>query len=89
VFSFSTSSYRSAKITASIVSQNSFITQINEVLLAHNTTDAYLTVYGGVTSPASSNLGSFTTTINTGVVYLQFLQKYANSNVTITANLIK
>jgi hypothetical protein len=46
-------------------------------------------VYGTVSSPLGSNLGVFSTAINTGVVSLKFLQSAANSNVTIVAHLIK
>lgn len=89
VFNFSTTDYSSAKITAQIKTLAGTNTQINEIVLAHDTTTPYLTVYGTVSSPLSSNLGVFSTAINTGVVSLKFLQNTANSNVTVVAHLIK
>jgi hypothetical protein len=89
VFTFSTSNYSSAKITAQVKSFVGSNTQINEIVLAHDTITSYLTVYGSVSSPLNSNLGSFTTSINTGTVSLEFLQSAANSSVTIVAHLIK
>jgi NDP-sugar pyrophosphorylase family protein len=89
VFNFSTADYSSAKITAQIRTLAGTNTQINEIVLAHDTITPYLTVYGTVASPLNSNLGVFTTAINTGVVSLKFLQNNANSNVTVVAHLIK
>jgi len=89
VFTFSTGTYSSAKITAQIKTAAGTNTQINEIVLAHDTITPYLTVYGTVSSPLGSNLGVFTTAINTGVVSLKFLQNTANSNVTLVAHLIK
>jgi hypothetical protein len=89
VFTFSTASFSSAKITAQIKTLAGTNTQINEIVLAHDTITPFLTVYGTVSSPLGSNLGVFTTAINTGVVSLKFLQNTANSNVTLVAHLIK
>ena len=89
VFTFSTATYSSAKITAQIKTLAGTNTQINEIVLAHDTITPFLTVYGTVSSPLGSNLGVFTTAINTGVVSLKFLQNTANSNVTLVAHLIK
>jgi hypothetical protein len=89
VFNFSTTDYSSAKITAQIKTLAGTNTQISEIVLAHDTTTPFLTVYGTVASPLNANLGAFTTEINTGVVSLKFLQNNANSNVTVVAHLIK
>ena len=89
VFNFSTTDYSSAKITAQIKTLAGTNTQISEIVLAHDTTTPFLTVYGTVASPLNANLGAFTTAINTGVVSLKFLQNNANSNVTVVAHLIK
>ena len=89
VFSFSTADYSSAKITAQIKTLAGTNTQINEIVLAHDTITPFLTVYGTVSSPLGSNLGVFSTAINTGIVSLKFLQSAANSSVTVVAHLIK
>ena len=89
VFTFSTSSYSTAKITAQIKNAAGTNTQINEIVLAHDSTTPYLTVYGTVASPLNSNLGVFSTSINTGTVALEFQQTTANSVLTVVAHLIK
>ena len=64
------------------------------MVLAHNSTDSYITVYGTVSSPpasssANSLLGTFTANINNANVELLITQSVANSAVKIGAHLIK
>ena len=89
VFSFPKGTYSSAKITAQVKTVNDANTQINEIVLAHDTTTSFLTVYGTVSSPLNSNLGVFSTAINTANVELYLLQSTANTKIKVVAHLIK
>jgi hypothetical protein len=94
VYEFAKSAYRTGKIMVQIRSGAN--TQMSEMVIAHNDTDAYLTVYGTVSSPPTANafaspLGTFTTTINStsNAVELFLQQIVANSAVKVVAHLIK
>jgi len=89
VFSFPKTTYSTAKLTAQVKTASDANTQINEIVIAHDGTTSYLTVYGTVSSPLSSNLGVFTTSINNANVELFLRQNTANSKVKIVAHLIK
>jgi len=89
VFDFAKSSYSAGKITA--VAKKGSNTQINEIVLAHDTTTnvALLTVYGTVTAPSGANIGVYSATTNATHVIVQFQQVAANSSVKLNANLLK
>ena len=88
VYSFPKATYSGAKITAAVktVTGNS---QFSEMVLAHNTVDAYLTVYATVSSPPTANAGFFSVAINNANVELSFQQTSATSAVKIVSHLIK
>lgn len=88
IFVFPKASFSSAKITSQIKTELDANTQINEIVLAHDGTTSYLTVYGTVSSPLSSNLGVFTTAINNANVEILFRQNTANSKIKVVAHLI-
>jgi hypothetical protein len=93
IYSFPKATYSSAKLQVQI--RNSGNTQMSEVIIAHDSTTAYLTVYGTVSSPPSGNssplLGSFTTAINnvSAGVELLLVQSIASSATKVVAHLIK
>ncbi len=89
VFSFGKTSFSSGKITSQVKKGSN--TQINEIVVAHDTTTnvALITVYGTVSAPASANLGVYGATTNATHVILQFQQTQANSSLKLHANLIK
>ena len=89
IFSFPKISYSSAKITAQVKTVDNSNTQIQEIVLAHDSSgNAFLTVYGTVSAPLSANLGVFTTSINNANVELYFQQNTANSRIKVIAHLI-
>jgi len=88
VFALPKTSFSSAKITAQIKGTTGN-TQINEIVMAHDGTTPFLTVYGTVSSPLNSNLGVFSTALNSSDIELKFLQSAANSSVIVVAHLIK
>jgi len=79
-----------AKITAKIGSLGGANTQVQELIIAQNTTDLVLTVYGTVAAPAGANLGVFSALINTAAsaVSVRFQQTGANSSVKLLTQLI-
>lgn len=91
IYRFPKATYSSGKLTIQV--KNGTNTQISEVVLAHNTSNAYLTVYGTVSSPPSGNssplLATFTANINNANVELLIIQNQANSSVKIAGHLIK
>lgn len=93
IFSFPKATYSTAKLQVQI--KNTGNTQMSEVIIAHDLTTAYITVYGTVSSPPSGNssplLGSFTTTINStsSMVELLLTQTIASSATKVVAHLIK
>jgi len=92
IYRFPKAIYDSAKFQVQV--QNTSNTQISELVLAHDGTDAYVTTYGTVASPAAANgsvspLGTFTATVNNANVELQFIQTNPNSSTKVVAHLIK
>lgn len=92
VYQFPKTIFSSAKLTIQV--KNSGNTQISEAVLAHDGTDAYVTVYATVASPGFANssvnpLGTFSANVLTSNVQLLFNQSVANSSVKIVAHLIK
>jgi len=91
IFSFPKATYSSGKLSVQI--KNGTNTQISEIVLAHNTSNAYLTVYGTVSSPPSGNssplLGVFEANINNANVELLIIQTQASSSAKIVGHLIK
>ena len=89
VFAFLKTGYSSGKITAQ--SKKGSNTQINECVVAHDTTTnvAQLTVYGTVQVPTTANLGVYSATTNATHVSIRFKQTNANSAVKVVAHLIK
>ncbi len=83
--------YKSAKITASISTEDNANVQTQEMVLAFSNTanDVSLTVYGTVSAPISANLGIFSTTINSTASALRFTQTSANSSVKLFIQYIK
>jgi hypothetical protein len=72
IYRFPKTTFSSGKLTIQV--KNGVNTQITEVVLAHNLTDAYLTAYGTVSSPPSGNsdplLATFTANLNNANVAL-------------------
>jgi hypothetical protein len=89
LLNFPLATYTGAKITASIKTLDGANTQTQELILAQNTIDSVITVYGTVASPAGANLGVFSSSINTTAVALNFLQTSANSSVKLFVQFIK
>lgn len=91
IWRFPKASYSSGKLTVQVKNGNN--TQITEIVLAHNTSNAYLTAYGTVSSPPSGNssplLATFSANINNANVELLIMQTQANSAVKIAGHLIK
>ncbi len=94
VYEFDKSVYRTGKVMVQV--RNGANTQMSEMVVAHNDTDSYVTVYGTVASPPGANayaspLGTFTSTINStsNAVELFLQQTVANSSVKVVAHLIK
>lgn len=92
VFQFAKADYSSAKLLIQL--KNAGNTQISEALIAHDTTDAYLTTYGTVSSPASANvgvslLGTFSANADTTNVRVYVNQTRASSAVKVVAQFIK
>jgi hypothetical protein len=87
VFSFPIA-YTGAKITAKISSLSGSNTQVQEIIIAQNTTDVIFSVYGTVAAPATANLGAFSASINTTAVSVMFQQTGANSSVKLLTQLI-
>ena len=94
IFQFPRGDHRSGKIMVQVT--NGSNTQMSEMVIAHNNTDAYITVYGTVASPPGANnfnalLGNFTSSINStsNAVELFLQQTQANSAVKVVAHLVK
>jgi hypothetical protein len=91
VYRFPKADFSSAKLTVQV--KNGTNTQLSEIVIAHNSTNAYLTVYGTVSSPPSGNssplLATFEANLNSANVELLIIQTQANSAVKIAGHLIK
>ena len=92
VFQFPKADYSSAKLIIQL--KNTGNTQISEVLVAHDTTDAYLTTYGTVSAPPTANaalslLGNFSANADVTNVRVYVNQKIASTAAKIVAQFIK
>ena len=92
VFQFPKADYSSAKLLIQL--KNAGNTQISEALIAHDTTDAYLTTYGTVSAPATANaglslLGNFSANADTTDVRVYVNQKIASTAAKVVAQFIK
>ena len=91
IYSFPKATYRTGKLT--VQASRGGNNQIADMLVAHDGTDAYVTVYGVVASPPGGNtaapLGTFTAAINSNNVEIRMAQVLSNSAVKIVAQLIK
>ena len=92
VFQFPKADYSSAKLLIQLKNQGN--TQISEVLVAHDTSTAYLTTYGTVSSPPAANagvslLGTFSANVATANVRVYVNQTRANSAAKVVAQFIK
>ena len=92
VFQFPKADYSSAKLLIQL--KNAGNTQISEALIAHDTTDAYLTTYGTVSAPATANaglslLGNFSANADTTNVRVYVNQKIASTAAKVVAQFIK
>jgi len=88
IFTFNKSAYSSAKMTVQVKGLTGN-TQTSEMVLAHNGTDSYITVFATVASPATEDLGDFSTAINGTDVELKLKQNYVSSATKVIATLIK
>ena len=91
-YRFAKATFSSAKITAQV--KNTGNTQISEMVIAHDGTTAYVTVFGTVASPGFANnnvnpLATFSANINGANVDLLINQSVANSAAKFIAHLIK
>ena len=92
VFQFPKADYSSVKLLIQL--KNAGNTQISEALIAHDTTDAYLTTYGTVSAPATANaglslLGNFSANADTTNVRVYVNQKIASTAAKVVAQFIK
>jgi len=92
IYSFPKATYSSGKFTVQV--KNTGNTQIADMLIAHDNTTAYVTVFGTVASPNAANgsvspLGNFVANVNGSNIDLLINQTIASSAVKIIANLIK
>ena len=92
IYGFTKADWSSAKFEVQI--KNTGNTQIAELVLAHDGTTAYVSVYGVVASPAAGNnsgspLGTFTANVNNANVDLLLSQTSTASAVKVIAHLIK
>jgi len=92
VFQFPKADYSSVKLIIQL--KNTGNTQISEVLVAHDTTDAYLTTYGTVSAPPTANaalslLGNFSANADVTNVRVYVKQKIASTAAKIVAQFIK
>ena len=88
IYSFPKTSYSGAKILVRAKSLTGN-TQVSEMVLSQNQTDAYITIYATVVSPLGANVGNFTAAINNANVELSFQQAAINSSIKLSAHLIK
>lgn len=92
IYSFPKATYSSGRFTVQV--KNTGNTQIADMLIAHDNTTAYVTVFGTVASPAAANgsvspLGNFVANVNGSNIDLLINQTVASSAVKVVANLIK
>lgn len=92
VYGFTKADWSSGKFEVQV--KNNGNTQITELVLAHDGTNAYVAVYGTVASPVAGNnsvspLGTFTANVNNANVDLLLTQTTSSSAVKVVAHLIK
>lgn len=92
IYSFPKATYSSGRFTVQV--KNTGNTQISDMLIAHDNTTAYVTVFGTVASPAAANgsvspLGTFVANVNGTNIDLLINQTVSSSAVKVVANLIK
>ena len=92
VFQYPKADYSTAKLLIQL--KNAGNTQISEALVAHDTTTAYITTYGTVSSPPASNagvslLGTFSANVDTANVRVYVNQTRASSAAKVVAQFIK
>jgi hypothetical protein len=94
IYSFPKATYRTGKLM--VQASNAGNNQIAEMVVAHDGTEAYVTVYGVVASPPASGganttapLGTFTAAVNNANVEISMNQLVNNTAVKIVAHLIK
>ncbi len=88
VFTFDKTLYSTAKIIAQVKTLSGN-TLAAEMVLAHDGTDPYITVYGTVVSPTTADPGDFSVAISGSNVQLKFKQNSITSASKIVATLIK
>lgn len=91
-YRFPKATFSSAKLTAQV--KNTGNTQISEMVVAHDGTTAFVTVFGTVASPGFANnnvnpLATFAANVNGANVDLLISQSVANSSAKFIAHLIK
>jgi len=91
-YRFPKATFSSAKITAQV--KNTGNTQISEMVIAHDGTTAFVTVFGTVASPGFANnnvnpLATFAANVNGANVDLLINQSVASSAAKLIAHLIK
>jgi len=92
MFQFAKADYSSVKLLIQL--KNAGNTQISEALIAHDSTDAYLTTYGTVSAPATANaglslLGNFSANADTTNVRVYVNQKISSTAAKVVAQFIK
>ena len=92
LFQFPKADYSSVKLLIQL--KNAGNTQISETLIAHDTSDAYLTTYGTVSAPPTANaglslLGNFSANADTTNVRVYVKQKIASTAAKVVAQFIK
>lgn len=92
VYTFDKTVFSGGKVMVAV--KNGSNSQVSEMVLTHNGSASYLTVYGTVSSPPGSNnnvnlLGTFNTNVSTTDVRLYIRQTTANSASKVVAQLIK
>ena len=92
IYRFPKATFSSAKFQVQV--KNSGDTQISELVLAHDGTDAYITTYGTVAAPPGAGggenpLGTYVANVNGANVDLLLDHTNSNSSTKVVAHLIK
>jgi hypothetical protein len=91
VYTYPKATYATAKFLMS--AKVSGQVQLSEMIVSHNGTTAYSTVYGVVASPPGANndspLGTFSAAINSSNVEISMTPVYSDTAVKVVAHLIK
>jgi hypothetical protein len=88
-FSFNKTTYSSAKVL--LQAKNTGNVMIQEGIVAHDGTDAYMTVFGTIVSPSGANLGLMSANVsaNGSHIDLKLLQNTASTAVKVRVELLK